>query len=78
MRRGFSTRNMKALFHESFIREIPTVKQVYMKWDTDSFVYFFVFNFVQIYIYILDSMNILSEPLVNYIILWENHDLQFI
>ncbi len=23
-------------------------------------------------------MNILSEPLVNYIILWENRDLQFI
>ncbi len=22
-------------------------------------------------------MNILSEPLVNYVILWENHDLQF-
>ncbi len=23
-------------------------------------------------------MNILSEPLVNYVILWENRDLQFI
>ncbi len=23
-------------------------------------------------------MNILSEPLVNYVILWENSDLQFI
>ncbi len=23
-------------------------------------------------------MSILSEPLVNYVILWENHDLQFI
>ncbi len=23
-------------------------------------------------------MNILSEPLINYVILWENRDLQFI
>ncbi len=34
---------------------------------------------MNIYIFFLktQAMNIFSEPLVNYIILWENRDLQF-
>ncbi len=39
---------------ESSIQEIPIVKQVYMKGDTDSFYYFFVKKKIKknIYIYI--------------------------
>ncbi len=59
---------------ESFIEEIPAVNQVFMNWDTDSLIEF-LFYFILLK---SQAMNILSEPLVNYVILWENRDLQFI
>ncbi len=33
---------------------------------------------IYIYIYKTQAMHMLSEPRVNYVILWENRDLQFI
>ncbi len=84
-----ATTRLKNVFDiESFIQEIPIVKQVFKKWDTDSFIEFFFLHwifFVQMNIYIfkrLKQLTFFSEPLVNDIILWENHeknsDSQFI
>ncbi len=52
---------------------------VYMKWDAD-FSLNCIFYFVQMTIYIFKRLKQwkLSEPLVNYFILLENRDLQFI
>ncbi len=63
-------KNVPAFDIESFIQEIPIVKQVFMKWDTDSF--------IDLYMYKTKAMNIYSEPLVNYVILWQNRDFQFV
>ncbi len=46
-----TTTRLKSICHwiiHSFIQEIPEVKEVFMKWDTDSFIEFY---FVQINIY---------------------------
>ncbi len=60
---------------ESFIQE-----SLWSETLTLSYIFFFYILFKLIYIFFLKThaMNILSEPLVNYVILWENRDLQFI
>ncbi len=55
-----ATTRLKNVFDiESFIQEIPTVKQVFMKWDTDSFINFFFFflNEYTVYIFLKDLSN---------------------
>ncbi len=44
-----------------------------MKWDTDSFISFFIL-FKLIYVFLKDSSN--EHFVRNYVILWENRDLQ--
>ncbi len=52
-----ATTRLKYVFDiESLIQEIPIVKQVFMKWDTDSFIDLFLFYFfVQINLYIFKT-----------------------
>ncbi len=52
-----------------------------MKWDTDTFIFilFCSNEYICIFFFLnTQAMNILSEPIVNNVILWENRDLQFI
>ncbi len=57
-----ATTHLKHVFDiESFIQEIPTVKQVYMKWDTDSLIVCKIVKKKQVYIYLKDLNN---EPFI--------------
>ncbi len=54
---GVATTRLKTVFViESFIQEIPTVKQVLLKGDTDSFIECFIL-FKLIYIFLKDLSN---------------------
>ncbi len=52
-RSDVTTTRFKHVFDiESFIQDISIEKQVYMNWDTDSFIYVFYFVQINQYIYI--------------------------